>query len=713
MGPLELAVYRKACKASFRHVRRLAANAAEKRQKPETPQADTAHRSALARAEDPVMARERVEAPTPGRIAANLLLARLFDRNPAVMAALRNETPVVLVDVPDPLLFARVARQWKDALSFDRLHFVKFDSISDSMQRNDCAGISLVTGDTITPRDRPALDARAFAAIQLALPILAITPSADTYLSSVLLDAATTRLTLPPIDPSLIERTIRIVTGKRCDLKIPGDILSEVGLRELLLSVRFDRAPQDCVERLIGLVAKKKGARGSHVLTLDELHGLDEAVAWAKSTVADIEAWRRGEIPWDAIDRGMVLNGPAGTGKTTLARAFGLASGLPVFEFSYSRWQGAGDGHLGHFLREMQRDFREARAKQPAVVYCDELDSFADRDQVKHDNKEYIVSVVNAMLEMVSGTTDQRLIFIGCSNDVTRCDPALIRAGRFNRVIEVGLPSHVDLGKIFRIRLRGSLASESIGEIALLALGSTGADVERIVSDARRAARQERRKMTINDLRVAIGGRQDLSQETLHRTAVHEAGHIILSVLHNGPSDVHAVVGAGRGRAGMVASYGSNYVSGTADECHRALQILLAGRAAEEIVFDDGGGNGVGGSERSDLASATRIAAAMAGSYGLSGPHPLVYVADHSATERLIEHRYMRVAVQAELSKALREAKGLLLRHHAALEKVADRLRRDHTIDGFEVERIMRSMENYRTQSNDSTSLEDSTQSLT
>jgi cell division protease FtsH len=112
--------------------------------------------------------------------------------------------------------------------------------------------------------------------------------------------------------------------------------------------------------------------------------------------------------------------------------------------------------------------------------------------------------------------------------------------------------------------------------------------------------------------------------------------------------------------------------------------------AAEEITFEDGGGNGVGGSDRSDLASATRIAAAMVGSYGLSGPHPLVDVDNHFATGRLIEHRYMRMAVQTELSNALREAKRLLLLPRTALEEVSGKLLLDRRISGYEVDRIMK-----------------------
>lgn len=682
MGALELAVYRRDWRSSRRYLRREAASPA--------PASSRGGRHALLREESALP--PDAEAVTPGRVIARLLLARTFDRNPAIGSEFRDSSPIVIVDVPDPALFPRVAQQWVDTLGLGSWKIAKFPNLSDSTKREDYDAIAAVTKETIPAKEKSAMDSRAFAAVQLALPIMAISPSADDHLPAPFLEAATVRLSLAPIDASVIERTVRIVTGRRCDRRITDELGRDTTVADLLLSVRFDRTPSECVRRIGDLIAKRKSRKRSGVLRLDQLHGLDEAVAWARSTIADIEAWRRGDLEWEAIDTGVVLNGPSGTAKTTVARSFAAESGLPLFEVSYARWQGSGEGHLGHLLREMKNDMNAARAARPAaIVFCDELDSFPDRSRLTHSHKDYVVSVVNALLEAVSGTSDQRLVFVGASNDVTRCDPALIRAGRFNRVIQVGLPSPMDLEKIFRVYLDGLLADRSLVDIALLAAGSTGADVQRIVKDAKRVARQQNRLMTIDDLRDAMGMTEMKSPESLRRTAVHESGHIVLSVLHNGPDEVYAVIGGGPGISGMVASSGSNYVSGNAEECRRALQILLAGRAAEEIEYgDQGGGNGAGAVDISDLATATRLAAAMVGSYGLSGPHPLVYVANHLATDRLIEHRYMRMAVQKELSNALKEAKRLLLRHREALGAVRDRLLRDRRIGGLEVDRIIK-----------------------
>jgi ATP-dependent Zn protease len=255
-------------------------------------------------------------------------------------------------------------------------------------------------------------------------------------------------------------------------------------------------------------------------------------------------------------------------------------------------------------------------------------------------------------------------------------------------VIDIGLPKPADLEKMLRVRLRGDLADEPMDEIAMLALGSTGADIERTVKDARRFARHQSRALTLADLRAAIADQDELSDAALQRTAVHEAGHIIASVVHNGPDDVHAIIGSVRGATGFVTSLGSNYVSGDLQECRRSMQILLAGRAAEEIAFG-GGGNGA----RRDLASATMIAAAMLGSYGHSGPHPLVYIAHDTSTKDILKDRYMRTAAQAELSKAMLDVKKLLNRHYRALKAVAERLARDRRIDGIEVDRILRSFD--------------------
>jgi cell division protease FtsH len=718
IGPLEFAVYKAdwmASRAYLRHVADVAARreleaAAKAAQdqimkaagvKPDRPSDASPYKPARrpsSRLRSPHAdddyddAPERdVAAPTPGRVAARLLLARLFDQNPLVMEGLRTSSPIVLVEVPDRDLFSRIAHQWKSVLSLGKLELADLAQLSDGAKREEIDFIYFLTNESLADKNRQAADARAFNAIQLALPVLTITPGSAVHLSKVLLDAATDRLTLPPIDGSLITRVIRVVTGKKCRAAIPENLVRHIGVHELLLAIRFDRTPEQCLSNITQLAKAKIAKLGSRDISLDELHGLDEAVAWAKSTIIDIEAWKRGEIAWDAIDAGVILDGPPGVGKTLFCKLFSEAASLPMIAATLAKWQGSGEGHLGHLLRAMKKDFDEARTKSPAIMAFDEVDSFANRNELTHDYKEYTVQVVNAFIAELDGLQGRDgLIFIACTNDVRRCDPAIVRAGRLNRIIKVGLPEPADIEKMLRVRLRGDLADESLEDLSLLAIGSSGADVERIVKDAKRFARQEERTFSLSDLRRAVlGSDAELSPELLERTTVHEAGHIIMAVIHNGPADVHAVVSGSRSKAGFVASRKADHKAGTLEEYRRTLQEMLAGRAAEEIELA-APGHGSAGSMDSDLAQATRVAAAMIGSLGHGGPHPLLFLADPFETNVILDHGYLRAAAHAELASAFEEAKRILVQHRTALKEVAGILRTRGRVDGLEVADIVK-----------------------
>jgi cell division protease FtsH len=715
MGPLELAVYKidwLTSRIYHRHVADVAARreleAADRAaqdqvmkaagMKPErtadasrkpSRRGPSALRASVGR-DDEDQAERDIEAPTPGRVAARLLLARMFDRSPAMMQMLRTSAPVLVVDVPDRGLLSRIAHQWKDALGLEDMRFVELVQLPDRAKREDFDAISAVFAEPLQPKDRLAADARAFSAVQLALPILAFTPSAESHLSKVLLDAATFRESLPTFDASLIVEVIRIVTGKACRVRISDEVVAHTGLHELLLSVRFDRTPEQCVQQLIELAQTKISKKGSRELSLDELHGLDEAVAWAKSVIVDIEAWRRGEIVWDAIDAGIVLDGPPGVGKTLFCKVFADETKLPLITATLAQWQSSGEAHLGHLLRAMRRDFEDARAKSPAILFIDELDSFPNRSNLTHSHRDYVIEVVNAFIEQLDGVQGrQGLIFVGATNDVRRCDPAIVRSGRLNRIIKIGLPDPADIEKMMRVRLRGDLAGESLSEISLLAIGVSGADVERIIKDARRIARQEERALSLADVRRAVlGCDESLSPEQLIRASVHEAGHIIVAVIHHGPGDIHAVVAGSRDNAGFVASRKSGFTAGTLEDYRRTLQELLAGRAAEELELG-AAGHGAGGSHRSDLAKATSIAASLVGSLGHGGPHPLLFIAEHYETNTILDQAYLRAAAHEELAAAFVEAKQLLGLHRQALKEVAGILQERGRIDGVEVAEIV------------------------
>jgi ATP-dependent Zn protease len=158
-----------------------------------------------------------------------------------------------------------------------------------------------------------------------------------------------------------------------------------------------------------------------------------------------------------------------------------------------------------------------------------------------------------------------------------------------------------------------------------------------------------------------------------------------MEVLHEGPAGVHARIGlTNRGSAGSVIRLQRAKTAGTYDDYRNTLQTILAGRAAEELVCG-AAGHGSAGHEDSDLAMATRIAAGMVGSMGISGPHPLVYMGPRTDPSIVLSSPYLRVAVQRELAEAYEQVKVVLSKHRRTLNKVAEHLLRHHRINGHQV----------------------------
>jgi cell division protease FtsH len=275
----------------------------------------------------------------------------------------------------------------------------------------------------------------------------------------------------------------------------------------------------------------------------------------------------------------------------------------------------------------MRVDFETARAKAPAILFLDEVDSFPNRQGVTHAHRDYVVEVVNGLLEQLDGLSGREgLIFLAATNDVSRCDPALIRAGRLNRIIEVKRPGIDDVQKMFRVRLARDLEGVDLRPVSELTLGGTGADVERIVKDARRAARHAGRKLEIDDLRNAVVQQDDRPESLRRRAAVHEAGHILADVIHYGPDDVYAKLALSKGHGGVAFRTKAPPLNGVFEDYVTRLEVLLAGRTAEEVLLGSAS-HGAGGAAGSDLDQATTVAAAIVASFGLTGPHPLLYLA--------------------------------------------------------------------------------------
>ncbi|MTI42510.1 ATP-dependent Zn protease [Roseibium hamelinense] len=429
-------------------------------------------------------------------------------------------------------------------------------------------------------------------------------------------------------------------------------------------------------------------------LSLETLAGLGEAGEWGRELAVDLKEWRTGKLPWSDVNRGVLVAGPPGTGKTTYAKALAKSCGVELVASSLAQWQAA--GHLGDLLKAMRRTFAEARKKAPCVLFLDEFDSVGDRRTVRGDNALYVVEKINGLLECLDGVEDREgIVVVAACNHPEIVDPAFLRPGRLERTICIPLPDRQAREQILRWHLKGALEHKDLSNIADRLEGHSGADIEKFVRDARRSARRERRDLEHDDLVSRLPNRIAFSQADLRRIAVHEAGHAI----------VHASVGDGeivrlriepelamqgtKVEVGCLEIRKSALKGRTRRDYEAQLMVHLAGLAAEELVFGeiaDGGG----GSSGSDLAFATQIATEMEASLGFGDSLvQLIPNGSKQVREVLLTDRVLRQRVEATLDKAYEDARGILEENKPAHEALFDALMQRHELKGREVLEII------------------------
>ena len=443
---------------------------------------------------------------------------------------------------------------------------------------------------------------------------------------------------------------------------------------------------------------------------LEELHGMGEARQVAEDLIEDIQAAREGKIPWSAVDKGMLLIGAPGTGKTTLARAIAKGCGVKFVVAKATGWQSA--GALDAHLRAMRDDFSEARRYAPTILFIDEIDSIGSRELISGPNAAYQTEVVNALLEEIQGIeTVDGVVVIGATNYLDKVDPALRRAGRLDQVVEIPLPNIESLQQIYGYYLAElRLIEESQGDIdtralAELSFGLTGADVEFFIRGGARRARRLGQPMSQADLVAEITGRPRradsaprLNAEEMHRVAVHEGGHTVARLISSTRGDDLAfatIVPRLDGSLGFVASVPTNTRVMTRRTMLEYLQTVLAGRAAEEIVFgaDDVGAGAGGPSNSSDLAVATRFATLVVCQSGLGEDGSLLWTttptpAQEQQIEGLLRNGYRNILTRLRDNRELfdrvvaalverQELSGNELRELASDRKSPERVEQD------------------------------------
>jgi len=425
-------------------------------------------------------------------------------------------------------------------------------------------------------------------------------------------------------------------------------------------------------------------------LRLETLSGFGDAKEWGINLATDIEGWRNGTIGWHDVDKGLLISGPPGTGKTIYAQALAATCGVKLVYSSAARWQA--EGHLGSFLRGMRSSFDEARDAAPSILFIDEVDSFGDREGAHGDHANYIRYTINGLLECLDGVQSREgVVVVAACNNPRVLDPAIVRAGRLDHHIPIPLPDEAARAGILRTHLRGDLTADEFTEFVHEINGFTGADIARVIREARRVARRERRSLVGDDIRRLIPKKMMVPPAVLEATAIHEVGHAVVGSLLGFDLERLSIEASvtGRGRVlGSVAFIKDAWIRQHRDYYLDRIAIFLGGMAAEQVILgshDAGSGGGAG----SDLTEATRLAIAIESQFGMGASLATIGEFDEASLQAAHWNRGLMLRVEEILRKQLERATAMIEGRTAVVRSLALQLLARLEMEGDDVTRAL------------------------
>lgn len=442
---------------------------------------------------------------------------------------------------------------------------------------------------------------------------------------------------------------------------------------------------------------------GYRHLDVETLAGYGAARGWALDLKADLTLWRAGALPWDQLSSRLLLAGPPGTGKTTFARALCNSLELPLYVTSVSTWLQA--SYLGAVIKQMSEAFATARRNAPSILFIDECDGIGKRQPQDREFADYWNALVNKLLELMDGAArSEGVIIVGATNRPEAMDEALKRSGRWETQIAIPLPDREALVGILSHHLgddveavvatapRAALSSTGgsmpdrmkvLDALARQAIGRSGADIERLVREARGRARREGRSLVHADLEEALAaGRPMRSRNLRYRMAVHEAGHALVRRALKLGTEIGLTIEAVSG--GFAEAEIDLDVVQSPEWVMAMIAMHLAGRAAETVVFGDAS-IGSGGPPTSDLAKSTRLASSMELEFGFGSNLPLLYRSVENAELLLLREDALKAAVHARLEAAFALAKRTIEADRASLMRLADALAEAGSLNAAEI----------------------------
>ena len=437
--------------------------------------------------------------------------------------------------------------------------------------------------------------------------------------------------------------------------------------------------------------------------TFADVAGADEE----KEELQEIVDFLKGPQKYIAIGaripKGVLLVGPPGTGKTLIAKAVAGEAGVQFLSISGSDFV---ELYVGVGASRVRDLFDQAKKLAPAIIFIDEIDAVGRQRGAGlgggHDEREQTLNQL--LVEMDGFNTNEGVIIIAATNRADILDNALLRPGRFDRQVYVGLPDIKGREEILKVHSRGKSIGEDVklADIAKGTIGFTGADLENLLNEAALlAARGNQRFITMDNIEKAtlkvIAGPEKKSRVVTDRsrkiTAFHEAGHAVASHYLENVDPVHLVTIVPRGAAGGMTVYrpqeDKDYTSRS--EMFERIVSMLGGRVAEKLFLDD-----ISTGASNDIQQASALARSMVTKYGMSdrlGPisfddssHSIFIGRDFSQTKSYSEKTASAIddEVKVIFDEASELCEELLTEHRSLVTATAEYLLEHESMDGEE-----------------------------
>ena len=454
--------------------------------------------------------------------------------------------------------------------------------------------------------------------------------------------------------------------------------------------------------RLLSMQQKK--------VTFKDVAGVDEAKEELKEIIEYLREPQKFQKLGGRIPKGVLLVGPPGTGKTLLARAVAGEANVPFFSISGSDFVEMFVGVGASRVRDL---FEQGKKNAPCIIFIDEIDAVGRHRGAGlgggHDEREQTLNQL--LVEMDGFESNDGVILVAATNRPDVLDPALLRPGRFDRRVVVGLPDVRGREEVLRVHVKKVPVGDDVN-LNVLARGTpgfSGADLANMVNEAAlNAARVNRKQVLMYDFELAkdkvlMGAERKsmlLTDGEKRVTAYHEAGHAMVSFFRNDSDPIHKVTIIPRGMALGVTIYlpddRHNY---TREYLETRLATAYGGRVAEEIFL-----NQMSTGAGSDIETATDLARRMVCEYGMSRLGPLTFGKKEEQIflgREIAQHRdfseetarQIDLEVRRLIDEAYQSAHSILEAHQDAMHRMAAALLERETIDAEEVRLLIEGTE--------------------